>query len=113
MRASDTRVRGGGAMAAVLALAACGGSSASASPTPDSLPYPNGPLANTRDATASTISSANVSKLAEAWTFKLTGKSAVGVRPYGSLTANPIVVNGVVYLQDLDSNVYGLALATG
>src|SRR5580693_5363469 len=31
---------------------------------------------------------------------------------YGSLTANPIVENGVVYLQDLDSNVYALALAT-
>jgi outer membrane protein assembly factor BamB len=29
------------------------------------------------------------------------------------LTANPIVQNGVVYIQDLDSNVYALALATG
>jgi outer membrane protein assembly factor BamB len=29
------------------------------------------------------------------------------------LAANPIVQNGVVYLQDLDSNVYALALATG
>jgi alcohol dehydrogenase (cytochrome c) len=54
-----------------------------------------------------------VSRLAQAWTFKLTGKAAAGVRPYGSLTANPIVQNGVVYLQDLDSNVYALALATG
>jgi outer membrane protein assembly factor BamB len=54
-----------------------------------------------------------VSRLTEAWTFKLTGKAAAGVRPWGSLTANPIVQNGVVYLQDLDSNVYALALATG
>jgi len=54
-----------------------------------------------------------VSRLAPAWTFKLTGKAAAGVRPYGSLTANPIVQNGVVYLQDLYSNVYALALATG
>ena len=54
-----------------------------------------------------------MSRLAQAWTFKLTGKAAVGVRPFGSLTANPIVQNGVVYLQDLDSNVYALALATG
>jgi alcohol dehydrogenase (cytochrome c) len=75
--------------------------------------YSNSDLANTRDATGSTISSANVSKLAQAWTFKLTGKAAAGVRPYGSLTANPIVQNGVVYVQDLDSNVYALALATG
>ena len=73
----------------------------------------NADLANTRDATGSTISSANVSRLAEAWTFKLTGKAAVGVSAYGSLTANPIVQRGVVYLQDLDSNVYALALATG
>jgi alcohol dehydrogenase (cytochrome c) len=73
----------------------------------------NADLANTRDATGSTISSKNVSKLAEAWTFKLRGKAAAGVSAYGSLTANPIVQRGVVYLQDLDSNVYALALATG
>ena len=54
-----------------------------------------------------------MSRLAQAWTFKLTGKAAAGVRPFGSLIANPIVQNGVVYLQDLDSNVYALALATG
>ena len=75
--------------------------------------YSNGDLANTRDAAGSTISSANVSRLAPAWTFKLTGKAAAGVRPYGSLTANPIVENGVVYIQDLDSDVYALTLATG
>ena len=78
-----------------------------------SWPYSNGNLANTRDATGSTISSANVSMLRQAWTFKLTGKAAVGVRPLGSLTANPIVQDGVVYLQDLDSDVYALGLATG
>ncbi|HEY3726761.1 MAG TPA: PQQ-binding-like beta-propeller repeat protein [Solirubrobacteraceae bacterium] len=81
--------------------------------TSGSSPYSNADLANTRDATGSTISSANVSRLAQAWTFKLTGKAAAGVRPYGSLTASPILQNGVVYLQDLDSNVYALALATG
>jgi alcohol dehydrogenase (cytochrome c) len=78
-----------------------------------SWPYPNADLSNTRDAAGSTISSANVSKLEQAWTFRLTGRAAEGVRPYGSLTANPIVRNGVVYLQDLDSNVYAVSLATG
>ena len=73
----------------------------------------NADLANTRDPTGSAISSANVSRLRHAWTFKLTGKAAVGVAPFGSLIANPIVQDGVVYLQDLDSNVYALALATG
>jgi outer membrane protein assembly factor BamB len=89
------------------------GAAASTAPASGSWPYSNDDLANTRDATGSTISSANVSTLAQAWTFKLTGKATVGVRPYGSLTANPIVQNGVVYLQDLDSNVYALALTTG
>ena len=86
---------------------------ASTSSDSASWPYSNADLANTRDATGSTLSSTNVSSLEQAWTFKLTGKAAIGVRPYGSLTANPIVQNGVVYLQDLDSNVYALALATG
>jgi outer membrane protein assembly factor BamB len=54
-----------------------------------------------------------VSTLKQAWTFKLTGKAAEGLGPYGSLTATPIVQNGVVYLQDLDSNVYALTLSTG
>ncbi|HTU87304.1 MAG TPA: PQQ-binding-like beta-propeller repeat protein [Solirubrobacteraceae bacterium] len=89
-------------------VAAPGGSA-----TSGSWPYSNVDLANTRDATGSKVSSANVSKLAQAWTFKLTGKAAAGVRPFGSLTANPIVQNGTVYLQDLDSNVYALALGTG
>jgi alcohol dehydrogenase (cytochrome c) len=75
--------------------------------------YSNGDLANTRDATDSTISSANVSRLAQAWTFKLTGKAAASVFATGSLTANPIVQDGVVYIQDLDSDVYALALTTG
>ena len=108
--------------------AACGGNGTAAPPpacktvTPNvaaaaagagSWPYANADLANTRDATGSTISSANVARLAPAWTFKLTGKAAAGVSPYGALTANPIVQHGVVYMQDLDSNVYALALATG
>src|SRR5262249_44343707 len=79
-----------------LLLAACGGQSAAAragcktvtthaatsrTATASGVwPYSNGDLANTRDATGSTISKANVSTLAQAWTFRLTGKAAVGVR---------------------------------
>ena len=54
-----------------------------------------------------------MSRLKPAWTFKLTGKAAAAVGGYGSLAAGPIVQDGVVYVQDLDSNVYALALATG
>jgi outer membrane protein assembly factor BamB len=78
-----------------------------------SWPYSNGDLANTRDAAGSTITSANVSGLEQAWTFHITGPAAAGISPYGALAANPVVVNGVVYIQDLSSNVYALALATG
>jgi len=120
-------------VAAGLLVAACGGSGSAttagcalrtgaaatnaAASTADagsaSWPYSNADLANTRDARGSTISSANVSRLTQAWTFKLTGTAAKGIRPYGALSAAPIVRGGVVYLQDLDSNVYALALATG
>ncbi|MGN6430350.1 MAG: outer membrane protein assembly factor BamB family protein [Gaiellaceae bacterium] len=116
-------------VAAALLVAACGGNrktgesancktvgsnlAAPAAAGPASWPYPNVDLANTRDATGSTISSANVSRLAQSWTFKLKGKAAAGVGAYGSLTANPVVQHGVVYVQDLDSNVYALALGTG
>ena len=81
--------------------------------TSGSWPDPNANLANTRDAPDSAISAANVSRLKPAWAFKLTGKGAVGVTGYGSLVAGPIVQDGVVYLQDLDSNVYALALGSG
>jgi alcohol dehydrogenase (cytochrome c) len=78
-----------------------------------SWPYPNGGLDNTRDAAGSTITSANVSSLKEAWTFKLSGTAATDVGHTGSFAAAPIVVNGVVYIQDLECNVYALSLATG
>ncbi len=84
-----------------------------ASTAPGSWPYPNADLDNTRDARGSAISAANVSRLQPAWTFKLTGTAADGVGGSGSLAANPVVVAGVVYMQDLDSNVYALGLGSG
>jgi alcohol dehydrogenase (cytochrome c) len=75
--------------------------------------FPNGNLSNTRDAAGSVISSSNVSRLKEAWTFKLAGTAATGVSDTGSLAAAPVVVDGVVYLQDLYANVYAISLATG
>lgn len=78
-----------------------------------SWPYPNGDLANTRDAAGSTITAANVSGLKEAWTFQLSGTAAAGVSYAGSFAANPVMADGVVYIQDLDCDVYALSLATG
>ena len=54
-----------------------------------------------------------MASLREAWSFHITGTAAAGVRGAGALAANPVVVNGTVYLQDLDANVYAIALATG
>jgi alcohol dehydrogenase (cytochrome c) len=131
MRANSCGWAAGVALLAVcsLLIAACGGSkTAAASPacktatvnvaastagTSGSWPFSNADLANTRDAQDSTISSANVSRLEQAWTFKLSGTAAAGVGGSGSLAATPIVQAGVVYLQDLDSNVYALAVTSG
>ncbi|MGH2886176.1 MAG: PQQ-binding-like beta-propeller repeat protein, partial [Solirubrobacteraceae bacterium] len=76
-------------------------------------PYPNVTLANTRVASGSNISSANVSRLREAWTFELKGWPPGGVAETGMLATNPVVQAGVVYLQDLYSNVYAIVLSTG
>jgi alcohol dehydrogenase (cytochrome c) len=119
-----TCLRTGLAAAVALLAAACSsgtpapsGSAASgtrgAAMPSGSWPYSNADMANTRVAPGSTISSANVSSLREAWTFRLTGTPASGVEGAGALAATPIVADGVVYFQDLDANVYALALATG
>ncbi len=74
---------------------------------------PGGNLANTR-AVASPITSSNVSTLGVAWCVPVesTGvaKSAGLANGYAT---TPVVVNGVVYIQDQDSNVMAIRLATG
>jgi outer membrane protein assembly factor BamB len=70
-------------------------------------PSPNGDLYNARVA-HTTISSANVSKLSVAWSFQLTGAGANG-RDF----ANPVVANGVAYVQDGASNVMAMQTSTG
>ena len=110
-------VVGGSATAHANSASGCqtisGHAAPATAPATASWPFPNGDLANTRDAAGSQISAANVSKLAQIWTFKLTGKATAGVKPYGALTANAVVQNGLVYVQDLDSDVYALSLGTG
>ncbi len=70
---------------------------------------PDADLASTRYV-ASTITSTNVSKLGVAWTMPLTMSTA---HTDGAYATTPVIVNGVVYAQDLDSNVFAISLATG
>ena len=69
---------------------------------------PGGNLQNTRDV-ASAIDSADVSGLGVAWCVPLTA----GAPAFGIYATTPVVVNGVVYTQDLKSNVMAISLATG
>ena len=82
-----------------------GGSSNPAAAQAWTLPGAN--LANTRDV-ASSINGSDVSKLGVAW--------CVPVRAFSPLfdyATTPVVVNGVVYTQDLDSDVMAIRLSTG
>jgi alcohol dehydrogenase (cytochrome c) len=70
---------------------------------------PGADLASTRDV-ASAITSADVSKLGVAWSVPLTVSTAHSA---GAYATTPVIVNGVVYTQDLESNVMAISLATG
>src|SRR5580704_12137338 len=90
------------------------GSASSASPgVAAAWTLPGGNLANTRDV-ASAITAANVAQLGVSWCVPVesTGEaSSIGLTDGYSTT--PVIVNGVVYLQDLESNVMAIRLATG
>jgi outer membrane protein assembly factor BamB len=106
------------AAAAVAVLALIGpttiaNSAASTSKAAASWSDPNGDLANTRVAQGSDITLKNVTSLKLAWAFKLKGKAAKSISQLGSLAMTPIVVDNVVYVQDLRCNVYALSLANG
>ena len=96
------------ALAVGALVAGCGGSSSSSSDHNfTGTAYPGIDLANTRLAKG-TINSGNVNQLKEAWSLPIEG---TGV--YGSYAWAPIVANGVVYSQDLESNVQALDLESG
>jgi alcohol dehydrogenase (cytochrome c) len=96
-------------------MAGCGSSSSTSSASGDgggsanfSGDAPPGiDLANTRMAKGP-INSGNVSSLKEAWSSLIRGQGV-----YGAYASTPVIVNGVVYSQDLESNVQALDLETG
>ncbi len=69
--------------------------------------YPGVDLANSREAEGS-IDSSNVAELKVAWNLPLTAQSS-----YGAYSSSPVIADGVVYSQDLESNVQAINLETG
>jgi alcohol dehydrogenase (cytochrome c) len=101
-----------------LIVAACGsGSKTSATSTSKAAPTPSAlstswelsgaNAQNTRDV-GGPINASNVSTLGVAWTVPIQASGT-----YGSYSTTPVVSNGVLYTQDLASNVYAVNLASG
>jgi outer membrane protein assembly factor BamB len=96
----------------IAAVAIVALSSGGSSPSPESRlltgsGYPNVNTSNTRYV-GGPIEASNVSKLSVAWTLPLTAKSE-----YGSYSSAPVIANGIIYSQDLESNVQAINLKTG
>ncbi len=101
------------ALALPVALAPGGGSPPGATPpewaaNATSWPAHNLDLANTRANLRTRIDARTVGSLTKRWTFELPYAGA-----WGSFTSNPVVAGGIVYLEDPDSDVFALRLATG
>jgi alcohol dehydrogenase (cytochrome c) len=94
---------------AALVVGALTGCGTSATHRAADWPRPNLGLDSTRSLPASGIDRENVGKLQVAWRFRL----PIAAGPAGALTATPVVAGGVVYVQDMESNVYALDLKTG
>lgn len=73
-------------------------------------PVENYNLHGTRAPEGATVSSENVGTLGVAWTYAVTSEAAAA---FGLLTANPIIADGRVYVQDATANVIALAFDSG
>ena len=105
--------------ATILSVAACGsGGKTSSTAVPTTTPahptsalttwsLPGADLQNSRDV-GGPINASNVSTLGVAWTVPITANGA-----FGTYATTPVVVDGVVYTQDLDSNVQAINLTSG
>ena len=111
--ASTSNKASGPLCAAGAAASSLNSASAGNSPGAAGWTLPGADLANTRDV-ASPITASNVGKLGVAWCVPIesTGAAAsAGITDGYSTT--PVVVKGVVYTQDIESNVMAIKLATG
>ncbi|MGE5283110.1 MAG: PQQ-binding-like beta-propeller repeat protein [Chloroflexota bacterium] len=92
---------------ALAALAGCGSSSGGESANFTGSGFPGVDAANTRKP-KSEIDSSNVSSLSVAWKANIPGTSN-----FGSYASTPVIDKGVIYSQDLASNVQALSLDSG
>lgn len=102
-------------VAGVAAAASTGGARTAAgqpppevAPAADAWPAHNYDLSNSRATTSTKISTANVATLKKKWSFRIPGSGA-----FGNFATTPLVLDGVVYFQDLNSNVYALDEQSG
>lgn len=93
--------------AAAAVAAGCGGGDSGGSVSFTGTGYPNGDPANTRDVSGP-IKASTVGGLEVAWTLPIKAESA-----FGSYASSPIVSKGVVYSQDLASNVQAIDAESG
>lgn len=97
-------------LVAMLVAAGCGSSDDSSSSEDLKLTgdaWPGVDLASTRNAKGE-ISRANAKQLKVAWKLPLEAQSS-----FGAIATTPVIANGVVYLQDLESNVMAVSLESG
>jgi len=94
-------------VALMAALSGCGSSSSGDEPKLGGTGYPGVDAANSREAKG-TIDSSNVNELDVAWSLPLTAEST-----YGSHSSAPVILDGIVYSQDLESNVQAIDLESG
>lgn len=96
-------------LGAALVATGCGGSSDSDSGSADftGSGYPNVDKSNTRFV-GGPIDLSTVSELEQVWTLPIEAQST-----FGSYAASPIISKGVVYSQDLESNVQAIDLESG
>jgi alcohol dehydrogenase (cytochrome c) len=93
------------------ATAGAGGSAGPGVAAAWTLPGAN--LQNTRDV-ASQITAANVARLGVAWCVPVESTGLARTAGFtDGYSTTPVVVNGVVYTQDIESNVMAIRLATG
>src|SRR5690349_5815020 len=97
------------ALMAVIVLAGCGSSSGGGG---EEVSFTGSGVPNSNDANTryeqGPINSGNVTNLQVAWKLPLTGVSA-----FGSYASSPVISKGVMYSQDLVSNVQAIEVETG